>query len=166
MWWGKFQRYIPGESSWENEVKFPELSQQEMHSENCPGNQKTTIAISNANWYLGTLPPCHIITILNTEQMSKYTIRKRICLILPSSAQHECSIKTIDWLSVVSRWCNGLARLQQELSYQGPGFESHLCPVEFFTCNKVSPLNICAMCTNKLAHVKAPKLKKSDNFDQ
>ena len=42
----------------------------------------------------------------------------------------------------MTRWCNGLARLQQWLCYlQGPGFESHLRPVEFFSCNKVSPLN-------------------------
>ena len=41
-----------------------------------------------------------------------------------------------------SRWCNGLACLQQWLCYlQGPGFESHLRQVEFFACNKVSPLN-------------------------
>ena len=41
-----------------------------------------------------------------------------------------------------SRWRNGLARLQQWPCYlQGPGFESHLRPVEFFACNKVSPLN-------------------------
>ena len=41
-----------------------------------------------------------------------------------------------------SRWCNGLAPLQQWPRYrQGPGFESHLRPVEVFTRNKVSPLN-------------------------
>ena len=40
-----------------------------------------------------------------------------------------------------SRWCNGLARWQQWLCYlQGPEFESHLRPVDFFSCNKVSPL--------------------------
>ena len=41
-----------------------------------------------------------------------------------------------------SRWRSGLARLQQWPCYlQGPGFESHLRPVEFFACKKVSPLN-------------------------
>ena len=41
-----------------------------------------------------------------------------------------------------SRWRNGLVRLQQSPCYlQGPGFESHLRPVEFFAYNKVSPLN-------------------------
>ena len=41
-----------------------------------------------------------------------------------------------------ARWCNGLACLQQWPCYrQRPGFESHLRPVEFFACNKVSPLN-------------------------
>ena len=41
-----------------------------------------------------------------------------------------------------ARWHTGLARLQQWLCYlQGPGFESHLRPVEFFACNKVSPLS-------------------------
>ena len=50
-------------------------------------------------------------------------------------------IQIID-LWIVSRWCNGLARLRQWPCYlQGPGLESHLWPVEFFTCNKVSPLN-------------------------
>ena len=59
----------------------------------------------------------------------------------------------------MSRWCSGLERLQQWPCYlQGPGFESHLRPVEFFSGNKVSPLkkskynaNICPMCPNKLA---------------
>ena len=42
----------------------------------------------------------------------------------------------------VARWGNGLACLQQWLCYlKGPGFESHLQPVEFFACNKVSPVN-------------------------
>ena len=49
---------------------------------------------------------------------------------------------------------NGLAYLQQWLCYlQGPGFESNLRPVEFFSCNKVKCPNakktlnakICAM---------------------
>ena len=32
-----------------------------------------------------------------------------------------------------SRWCNGIARLQQRLCYlQGPGFKSHLWPLKFF----------------------------------
>ena len=45
-------------------------------------------------------------------------------------------------VSVRSRWCNGLARLHQRPCYlQGPGFKSHLRPVKFFTCNKVSPLS-------------------------
>ena len=56
-------------------------------------------------------------------------------------------------------WCNGLACLQQWSCYlQGPEFRSHLRPVEFFTCNKVSlrkqsnpNSNICAMCPNYLA---------------
>ena len=55
-----------------------------------------------------------------------------------------------------SRWRSGLARLQQWSCYQqGPWFESHLWPVEFFSCKKVSPLlqsnpnaNICAMWYN------------------
>ena len=55
-----------------------------------------------------------------------------------------------------ARWRNGLARLQYNPCYlQGPGFESHLWPVEFFICNKISPLNnrtpnanICSMCPN------------------
>ena len=59
----------------------------------------------------------------------------------------------------MSKWRNGLARLQQLPCYlQGPEFETHQCPVEFFACSKVSPLNnltltakICAMCLNKLA---------------
>ena len=39
-------------------------------------------------------------------------------------------LNVINW----SRWCNGLARLKQCLSYlQGPGFESHLLPVELFS---------------------------------
>ena len=43
---------------------------------------------------------------------------------------------------MVSRWCNGLARLQHWPFYlQAPGFVSQLLPVEFFSCNKVSPLN-------------------------
>ena len=43
---------------------------------------------------------------------------------------------------LVSRLSNGLARLQHWLCYlQGPGFESHLRPVDFFFCNKVSALN-------------------------
>ena len=43
---------------------------------------------------------------------------------------------------ILSRWCNGLAHLQQYSCYQqGPRFESHLRPVEYFTCNKVYPLN-------------------------
>ena len=42
----------------------------------------------------------------------------------------------ICFISEVSRWRNGLARLQQWPCYlQGTGFESHLAPVEFFTCN-------------------------------
>ena len=61
--------------------------------------------------------------------------------------------------AVRARWGNGLASLQQWLCYlQEPGFESHLRPVEFFSCNKVSPLNsqtpkakTCAMCPNYLA---------------
>ena len=67
-----------------------------------------------------------------------------------------------------ARWCSGLARWQQWLCYlRGPGFESHLRPVEFFVCNKVSPLNsntkICAMRFNYLTqgyqglHVKKAK---------
>ena len=47
---------------------------------------------------------------------------------------------------------------QWRCSLQGPGFESHLLPVEFFSCKKVSPLpqsnpnaNICAMRPNCLA---------------
>ena len=41
-----------------------------------------------------------------------------------------------------ARWRNGLERLQQWQCYlQGPGFESHLRPVEFSACNNVSPLN-------------------------
>ena len=41
----------------------------------------------------------------------------------------------------MSRWRNGLARLQQWLCYlQGRGFESHLRPVDFFFWNKFSPL--------------------------
>ena len=40
------------------------------------------------------------------------------------------------------RWRNGLARLLQWLCcLQGPGFESRVRPVDFFLCNKVSPLN-------------------------
>ena len=39
-------------------------------------------------------------------------------------------------------WHNGLGCLQIWLCYlQGPGLESHLWPVEFCTCRKVSPLN-------------------------
>ena len=50
--------------------------------------------------------------------------------------------KVVGTEKIRSRWRNGLARLQQWLCYlQGPGFESHLLPVEFFACNKVSPLN-------------------------
>ena len=45
-------------------------------------------------------------------------------------------------ITIEQPWRNGLARLQQWLCYlQGPGFESHLRPVEFLACNKVSPLN-------------------------
>ena len=41
-----------------------------------------------------------------------------------------------------ARWRNGLAHFQQRLCYlQGPGFESHLQPLEFFSCNNVSSLN-------------------------
>ena len=37
----------------------------------------------------------------------------------------------------VSRWGNGLGRLQQWPCFlHRPGFESHLRPVEFFACNK------------------------------
>ena len=62
-------------------------------------------------------------------------------------------------LSTRSRWRSGLARLQQWPCYlQGPRFESHLRPVEFFVCNKVSShkqlspnANICAMRPNYLA---------------
>ena len=44
--------------------------------------------------------------------------------------------------SIRGRWHNGSARWQQWPCYlHEPGFESHLWPVEFFTCNKVSPLN-------------------------
>ena len=44
--------------------------------------------------------------------------------------------------NISNYWRNGLAREQQWLRYlQGPGFKSHLRPVEFFFCNKVSPLN-------------------------
>ena len=40
-----------------------------------------------------------------------------------------------------ARLRSGLARLQQQLYHlQVPGFECHLQPVEFFACNKVSPL--------------------------
>ena len=70
-----------------------------------------------------------------------------------------------------SRWRNGLARLHQWSRYlQGPGFESHLQPVDFFTCNKVSRLNnrapnanICATCLNNLLETrkKTPKRKYS-----
>ena len=57
----------------------------------------------------------------------------------------------------MSRWRNGLERLQQWLCYlQGPEFESHLWPVEFFSCNKVYSLpqsnpkaNICTVVQNE-----------------
>ena len=60
------------------------------------------------------------------------------------------------FLKSYSRGRIGLVRLQQWLCYlQGPGFEFRLRPVEFFACNKVSPLNnripICVMCPNYLA---------------
>ena len=76
------------------------------------------------------------------------------------------------------RLCNDLERLQQWLwCLQEPGFESHLQPIECFTCNKVSLLNNCTLtltsvllCPNKLApcyqgHIQStqPKqLKKTD----
>ena len=45
-------------------------------------------------------------------------------------------------VTIRARWRNGLARLQQWQCYlQGPGFESHIRPVDFFACNKVSLLN-------------------------
>ena len=60
---------------------------------------------------------------------------------------------------MVYRWRNGLALLQHWPCYlQGLGFESHLGPVEFSACKKVSPLKklkpnakICAMRSNNLA---------------
>ena len=52
------------------------------------------------------------------------------------------SLKHLMETRLLSRWCNGLERLQQWSCYlQGPGFESHLRPVEFLSCNKVSPLS-------------------------
>ena len=50
--------------------------------------------------------------------------------------------KTASFAFKVSRWRNGLVRLQQRPCYlQGPGFESHPRPAELFSCNKVSPLS-------------------------
>ena len=52
------------------------------------------------------------------------------------------SLKHLMETRLLSRWCNGLERLQQWSCYlQGPGFESHLRPVELLSCNKVSPLS-------------------------
>ena len=57
-------------------------------------------------------------------------------------------------------WYNALEHLQWWLCYlQGTRFESHLWPVEFFSCNKIFLLvnaNACAMCPNNLA-IKAIK---------
>ena len=58
------------------------------------------------------------------------------------STGFEKKTKASSHFTTRARWGNGLAHLQQWLCcLHGPGFESHLRPVEFFPCNKVSPLN-------------------------
>ena len=80
---------------------------------------------------------------------------------------------TCSHLALGLGWRHGLVHLQQWSRYlQGPGFESHLRPVDFFACNKVSPLNslthnanICAMCRNHLSWTFI-KLKKTSHHSK
>ena len=81
-------------------------------------------------------------SILNTPDVVACNLKMLFfykCLNRSSSSCY--NIKKI-YIFLRSRWRNGLVRLQQWPCYlQGPEFESHLLPVEFFACNKVSPLN-------------------------
>ena len=43
-------------------------------------------------------------------------------------------------LTTFEQYSRGLA-VQWPCYLQGPGFKPHLSPVEFFSCNKVSPVN-------------------------
>ena len=100
---------------------------------------------------IGKLVPYSKVAKLSIKENGEYRVWTEY-------ARVESQIKTnFTQLTQRSRWRNGLSCLPQWPSYlQGPGFESHLRPVEFFARNirfHHSPIDwtICAMFHNNLA---------------
>ena len=95
-----------------------------------------------------TLPYIHMQYIHCTHICTTYTSHKQyihvgLCGIYMYSVYAiYTGIHRIICNIIRSRWCNGLACLQQWPCYlQGSGFKSHLRSMKFFACNKVSSLN-------------------------
>ena len=74
----------------------------------------------------------------------------------------------------IQRWRNGLARLRQWPCYlQGPGFESRLRPVKFFSCNKVfhSPVkprrqHLCRVPHQSSLKLSGTHIKQQKNYNR